>query len=175
MEDDITASVVVPAASCSAAAPARSDYSLKFVQNCEYRLFQRPDDAIHRGYDKQTEADFAHGGNFFSNYEPLTRQGCAGDGRGRHRLRSIHRADAAPDPAGGARRSPERSLCRSAHPRLVDGKPTKNPRYLQTPSGPASTRATRISRKWPRACTGGCRMNEPVLHAGGRRAAGPPQ
>ncbi len=26
--------------------------SLKFSQNCEFRLFQRPDDAIHRGYDK---------------------------------------------------------------------------------------------------------------------------
>jgi hypothetical protein len=31
--------------------------SLKFSQNCEFRLFQRPDDAIHRGYDKMTEWD----------------------------------------------------------------------------------------------------------------------
>ena len=46
--------------------------TLKFVQNCEQRLFQRPDDAIHRGYDKQTESDFARHDNFFSNYEPLT-------------------------------------------------------------------------------------------------------
>ena len=28
--------------------------SVKFVTNCENRLFQRPDEAIHRGYDKQT-------------------------------------------------------------------------------------------------------------------------
>src|SRR6185436_10454633 len=72
MEDDITAAVVVPS---EALANLPADYhnpSLKFVQNCEYRLFQRPDDAIHRGYDKQTEADFAKPGNFFSNYEPLT-------------------------------------------------------------------------------------------------------
>ena len=26
--------------------------SRKFVQNCEQRRFQRPDDAIHRGYDR---------------------------------------------------------------------------------------------------------------------------
>ena len=44
--------------------------TLKFLKNCETRLFQRPDDAIHRGYDKQTESDFARLDNFFSNYEP---------------------------------------------------------------------------------------------------------
>ena len=72
MEDDISASVVVPS---RALKHLNADYkqgSVKFVKNCEYRLFQRPDDAIHRGYDKQTEADFARPGNFFSNYEPLT-------------------------------------------------------------------------------------------------------
>ena len=37
------------------------------------RLLQRPDDAIHRGYDKQTELDFTRPDNFFSNYEPHVR------------------------------------------------------------------------------------------------------
>jgi hypothetical protein len=46
---------------------------LKFAENCEFRLFQRPDDAIHPGYDKQAERDFASEGNFFSNYQPLRR------------------------------------------------------------------------------------------------------
>jgi hypothetical protein len=32
---------------------------VKLVLNCETRLFQRPDDAIHRGFDKQAEADIA--------------------------------------------------------------------------------------------------------------------
>jgi len=41
--------------------------SYKFVANCEYRLFQRPDDAIHRGLDKQTEKDMTDVGNFFCN------------------------------------------------------------------------------------------------------------
>ena len=43
----------------------------KFVHNCEYRLFQRPDDAIHRGFDKQTEKDLSRPGNFISNFECL--------------------------------------------------------------------------------------------------------
>ena len=41
------------------------------MRNCEYRLFQRPDDAIHRGFDKQTEADMAQRDNFLANFEPL--------------------------------------------------------------------------------------------------------
>ena len=45
--------------------------SLKFVKNCEYRLFQRPDEAIHPGLDKQTESDLAQSENFISNFEPL--------------------------------------------------------------------------------------------------------
>jgi hypothetical protein len=49
MEDDITASVVVPARRL-VGLPGEYDGhpSLKIAQNCEYRLFQRPDDAIHR-------------------------------------------------------------------------------------------------------------------------------
>ena len=41
------------------------------AQNCEFRLFQRPDDAIHPGFDKQTEADMARPGLFCSNFQPL--------------------------------------------------------------------------------------------------------
>ena len=42
------------------------------MQNCETLLFQRPDDAIHRGFDKDAEADLAAPGTFISNFEPLT-------------------------------------------------------------------------------------------------------
>ena len=52
--------------------PAVEGMSRKFVINCEYRLFQRPDDAVHRGLDKQTEIDLARSDNFISNFEPLT-------------------------------------------------------------------------------------------------------
>ncbi|HEX7652783.1 MAG TPA: hypothetical protein VF607_04715, partial [Verrucomicrobiae bacterium] len=71
LEDDITASTLVPAALVDHLPNVDKNSVVKFVQNCEQRLFQRPDDAIHRGYDKMTESDFARQDNFFSNYEPL--------------------------------------------------------------------------------------------------------
>ena len=37
-------------------------------------LFQRPDDAVHRGYDKQAERDIATPGTFLSNFAPLSRE-----------------------------------------------------------------------------------------------------
>ena len=73
MEDDITASVVVDAkclAGCRAGVE-RGARSVKLTRNCEYRLFQRPDDAIIPGFDKQTEFDIAQPGNFLANFEPL--------------------------------------------------------------------------------------------------------
>src|SRR5690606_27456072 len=71
-EDDITAAVVVPTRQLGRLNQDYQQPSVKFVQNCEYRLFQRPDDAIIRGYDKATERDLSEGGNFLSNWEPLT-------------------------------------------------------------------------------------------------------
>ena len=70
-EDDISASVLVPRERVKNLSDMDKVPTLKFLKNCESRLFQRPDDAIHRGYDKQTESDFARLDNFFSNYEPL--------------------------------------------------------------------------------------------------------
>jgi hypothetical protein len=90
MEDDISASVVVPTARLSGFNSDQNQLTVKFAVNCESRLFQRPDDAIHRGYDKQTEADFAQPGNFFSNYEPLTARRREATDRRRDRLRRIH-------------------------------------------------------------------------------------
>ncbi|HEY5248451.1 MAG TPA: hypothetical protein VIJ15_08400, partial [Dermatophilaceae bacterium] len=50
-QDDITASTVVPGGQLG----LDEARSYKLVENCEDLLFQRPDDAIHRGYDKQAE------------------------------------------------------------------------------------------------------------------------
>ncbi|CAJ0592217.1 unnamed protein product [Cylicocyclus nassatus] len=49
--------------------------SRKVVANCEALLFQRPDDAIYRGYDTQTERDMSGTDLFISNYQPLTPRG----------------------------------------------------------------------------------------------------
>ena len=121
MEDDITASTLVPVS---------PESSLKFVKNCESKLFQRPDDAIHRGYDKQAESDFAQRDNFFSNYEPLPRkfakdliEDAISFYEFTEPMQRMIRETAHHE-------SPEYFIS-TAHPRLVGGKPSKNPRYLQ--------------------------------------------
>jgi hypothetical protein len=135
MEDDISASVVVPALHASSsiktyAAASGLAVSYKFVVNCEYRLFQRPDDAIHRGLDKQTESDLARPDNFISNFEPLRAEA----------VRDIvnHVVDFekfTPVMQECLRLAVEENAAytvSSAHPRMIAGKPSKNPRYLQT-------------------------------------------
>lgn len=131
MEDDITASTVVPAGVLENLPEGTSkDLSLKFAQNCEQRLFQRPDDAIHRGYDKQAETDFIQPENFFSNYQPLTpadAREMVEDALGFHQFTEPMQKFIREVAETG---QPEYFVCTAA-PRLVDGKPTKNPRYLQ--------------------------------------------
>lgn len=129
-EDDISVSTVVPTDAISGLHPNVNKLSIKFIKNCEYRLFQRPDDAIIRGYDRKTEEDFSRGGVFFSNYEPLDRStvdSLVNDTIGfeefteamQDRLQSFHEASA------------PSYVISSDQPRLINGKPTKNPRYLQ--------------------------------------------
>ncbi|MGO8765138.1 MAG: hypothetical protein ACLQSR_08410 [Limisphaerales bacterium] len=129
-EDDITASTVVPPGVLADIPDATAQRAVKFVRNCEKRLFQRPDDAIHRGYDKQTESDFAQPDNFFSNYEPLTPKTARElleDAIGFYQFTEPMQKLISEIAQTGR---PE-FFVSSAHPRLVDGKPTKNPRYLQ--------------------------------------------
>jgi len=129
MEDDITASVVAPVAQLIGCKPGLdpSD-SVKLTHNCEMRLFQRPDDAVTPGYDKQTEADMALPDNFISNFEPLHDSTLAAEIENVMRLQSY--TPPMRDLLLGAARARE-IVASSARPRLVDGKPSKNPRYLQ--------------------------------------------
>jgi hypothetical protein len=132
-EDDITASVVVPwEAIPGQPGRAHAGTSAKIVQNCEYRLFQRPDDAIIRGYDKKTEEDMSRPMNFFSNYQPLSREEV------KEMTEDAVRFDYFTEPMKSLLRGfveepqglPD-YVVSSSNPRIVDGKPTKNPRYLQ--------------------------------------------
>ena len=126
-EDDITASLVVPANQLQNLPAGSSTDSFKFSVNCEYRLFQRPDDAVHPGLDRQTELDMSRPDNFLSNYEPL------GPEKVQELVDRITVFDKFSPPMrdmlAGAGKT-ETAVC-SAYPRLVDGKPSKNPRYLQ--------------------------------------------
>ena len=131
MEDDISASVVIPPPCTLQQANDSGTLknSVKLVKNCEYRLFQRPDDAVHPGFDRQTEADMSQPDNFLANYEPL---------KGEKLAKVVEDVLTL-----GCFTPPMRDLLQkaydagdcfvvsSAHPRLVDGKPSKNPRYLQ--------------------------------------------
>jgi len=128
-EDDITASVVVPTKQLSHLAEGASESAAKFSTNCEYRLFQRPDDAVHRGLDKQTELDLSRPDNFISNFEPLTSQ------QSRELVDRITEFDQFTAPMQGLLRgaadAESGTVVCSAFARLVNGKPSKNPRYLQ--------------------------------------------
>lgn len=129
-EDDISASVVVPASQLENLGTNRAAaLSYKFTQNCEFRLFQRPDDAIHRGLDKQTEEDLARDDNFIVNFEPLSR------------TQILDICDRPVDLSQftapmqqlllEARDADQGFVVCSATPRLINGEPSKNPRYLQ--------------------------------------------
>jgi hypothetical protein len=155
VEDDITASVVLPREHLGHLDPLYPHRSVKLVANCETRLFQRPDDAIHRGFDKDAEADLATPGTFLSNYEPLTRADAQRlvdkvvefDQYSEPMRRLIETFAATGRPA---------FIVSSAHPRLVGGSPSKNPRYLQLRPDLARPRdgylaeiGTRLAREIP--------------------------
>jgi hypothetical protein len=130
VEDDITASVVLPAKTLEYLDAEYHNESVKLIVNCENFLFQRPDDAIYRGFDKDAERDISLAGNFLSNFEPLAADQARAivdhvvefdkyTGPMKHLLREF------------VENPSTEFVVSSAHPRMVDGQPSKNPRYLQ--------------------------------------------
>ncbi|MDC7234249.1 MAG: hypothetical protein PQJ58_13530 [Spirochaetales bacterium] len=131
-EDDISASVVVPVKHLEYLSDDTPYSSVKLTVNCENRFFQRPDDAIIRGYDKQAEEDLAASGNLIVNFEPLKKDSAKELIEKRltfdhytEPMQKMIREAASEDFSG-------KYFVSSSHPRIVDGAPTKNPRYLQT-------------------------------------------
>lgn len=159
-EDDISASTVIPVNYVEGKLNKRYESSgVKIVKNCENRLFQRPDDAVVRGLDTQTEKDLSEQGNFISNFQPLR----ADDAR-----------ELVEDVINFQKYSlPMQSLIRlaataedeyfvsSAHPRLVDGNPTKNMRYLQKRPDLANPRSLYLAQTGTRLSRG-LSLDEPV-------------
>ena len=145
-EDDISCSVVVPASAIEdvGAGTAVAD-SYKFVENCEYRLFQRPDDAVHRGLDKQTEWDLSQPGNFISNFQPLT------TAEARSIVDDAIEFDKFTGPMEDllvkAADQEEGYVVSTADPRIVDGSRTKNPRYLQNRPDLVNARDTYVAKR----------------------------
>jgi phosphoenolpyruvate carboxykinase (diphosphate) len=155
MEDDITASVVLPRSALNDLDPEYDNPSVKLVSNCETLLFQRPDDAIIRGLDRQAEADMASPGTFLSNYEPLTYD------QVQAMVDHVVEFDRYTEPMKRLLENFTGTeaytyVVSSAHPRLVNGKPSQNPRYLQKRSDLESAResylaevAARLEREIP--------------------------
>ena len=130
MEDDISASTVVPVRYLPRLNPDYKNPSVKLVNNCEESLFQRPDDAIHRGADLQTELDFSGKNNFISNFQPLNTDDA------KNLLEDVMHFEEFSNPMQQVIREAVQAkngkfFVSSAHPRLVDGKPSQNVRYLQ--------------------------------------------
>lgn len=130
-EDDISASVVLPRAWLEHLNPDYANPSVKFTENCEFRFFQRPDEAVNRGYDKQAEHDLSTSPVFVSNFEPFPREEAHA-----FRERTLEFTEYT---------QPVKDLidsviadenCRffvvSSNPRIFEGAPSRNPRYLQT-------------------------------------------
>jgi hypothetical protein len=130
MEDDITATTVVPTGKLSGL--SKPFKSVKFVENCEFRLYQRPDDAIIPGYDHAAELEMTLPDTFLCNYHPLTKQEVGElvrDNIGfskytkpmqRFLLDFLNADD-----------SPKYVVCPSKLRNMPDGKCSTNPRYLQ--------------------------------------------
>ncbi|MDC7220131.1 MAG: hypothetical protein PQJ59_09335 [Spirochaetales bacterium] len=131
LEDDITASIVVPASEVQGLSKACKNPSVKIVENCENRFFQRPDDAIVRGYDKQAEKDLSSKGNFISNFEPLQLDNAV----------ELYEKTSAfynyTEPVQElvkefkANAGEEDYFITPSHPRIMPDGPSKNVRYLQ--------------------------------------------
>lgn len=129
-EDDISASTLVPVKDLTGLPEGLGTETIKFTVNCEYRFFQRPDDAIIRGYDKQAESDLVRDGAFLSNFQPLTRDEV------HEQINDTIRFEQYTEPVQKrlldfVDASHPEYCASSANPRLVNGVRTKNPRYLQ--------------------------------------------
>ncbi|OIO69246.1 MAG: hypothetical protein CO186_12855 [Zetaproteobacteria bacterium CG_4_9_14_3_um_filter_49_83] len=144
MEDDITASIVIPVHYVSGLNGEFDHPCIKLVDNCEMKLFQRPDEAIHRGSDMQTEADLSDGNNFISNFEPLRRDDA------QELMDDVMSFEQFSTPmqsliSNAAEMDESLYFVSSAHPRIVNGKPSQNVRYLQDRPDLAEPRASYLA------------------------------
>ncbi len=130
-EDDITASITIPRNRLKNLNPEFKNKSLKLLVNCEAHLFQRPDEAVVRGYDKGAELDIVSEGRFLTNYELLKKEDAIALYEDtinfdkytqpvKDFVKSIAESD-----------KDEEYFVVPSHTRIVKGEPTKNPRYLE--------------------------------------------
>lgn len=131
LEDDISASITLPRNQFKNLNPEYTNQSLKVVANCESYLFQRPDEAIIRGYDKGAEKDIVSDNVYLTNYELLKKKDAI------EIFEDTINFDKYTQPVKdlilSIVNSPneEEYFALPSHTRIVGGEPTKNPRYLE--------------------------------------------
>jgi hypothetical protein len=129
-EDDISATITIPSSRLKNLNKEYNNPSVKVVTNCESHLFQRPDEAVIRGYDKEAEQEIVDNNTFLTNYEPLTREDAI------ELIENAISFEKYTKPVKQfikkvAEGNSDDYFVTPSHPRIVDGLPTKNPRYLQ--------------------------------------------
>ena len=129
MEDDVTASVLVPSKKLTHLNPEYKNGSYKFSKNCEYRFFQRPDDAVHKGYDKQAEQDLSSNNLFATNFEPLNKQQVQAIKE--DVVSYVAYTEPVRTHIENFLKGNDTYCVVSSESRIVDGEPSKNPRYLE--------------------------------------------
>jgi hypothetical protein len=176
MEDDITASVTVPVAPLKNL--QKPYHSVKFVENCEYRLYQRPDDAIDPGYDHEAEYEMTMPNSFICNYQPLIKhdvQKIVED--------SIKFSQYTPvmqkflEQFLRDERAPKYVVCPSHQRLMPNGKLSSNMRYLQDRKDITDRRLMHITETCMRLARG-ISPDQPLYYAAdaviaGRRNNGP--
>ena len=162
VEDDITASVTVPASNFRHLNPQFKNPSVKIVGNCEKRLFQRPDEAIHRGYDHEAESDLCKEGTFITNYEPLNHE--AAQALKDDAINFDLYTQPVKDMVNEFLESDiDEYFIVPSHTRIVRGKPTNNPRYLQFNQNSVENQDTYVAEVGVRLHRK-IQQNEPVIN-----------
>ena len=130
-EDDISASITLPSSQIKNLNPEYSNKSVKVTANCEAHLFQRPDEAVIRGYDKDAEKDIVSDNTFLTNYELMRKKDAIA------LFEDTINFDKYTKPVKELIKSivnsenEEEFFVVPSHTRIVAGEPTKNPRYLE--------------------------------------------
>ncbi|HVI43017.1 MAG TPA: hypothetical protein VM577_20610, partial [Anaerovoracaceae bacterium] len=160
MEDDITASVLVPGKQLPYINPEYTNGSYKFPANCEYRFFQRPDDAIHKGYDQQAEKDLSSNNLFATNYQPLTKADV--EEIKNNVMGYIAYTEPVRAHIEAFLKGDDEYCVVSSETRIVDGERSKNPRYLEHRSdfmNPLKTYLAEVGERFSRKIP----LEQPVL------------
>ncbi|MFB9056630.1 hypothetical protein ACFFU9_07700 [Mariniflexile ostreae] len=162
-EDDISASITLPRNRFKKLNPEYTNKSVKIVDNCEAHLFQRPDEAVVRGYDKNAELDIVTNGRFLTNYELLFKKDAIAIYED-----TIH-FDKYTQPVKDFitsivnSKNEEEYFVLPSHTRIVDGEPTKNPRYLEPNLNVKETEASYLADVGVRLIRK-IKAEDPVIH-----------